>query len=62
MRSVRPWPLLLHILRPFAVAFTCPTFAHALTLVAGALLTCGRRTVTAALRAVGLGDERHCTP
>jgi len=54
--------LLLHILRPFAVAFTCPTFAHALTLVAGALLTCGRRTVTAALRAVGLGDERHCTP
>src|SRR5262249_52359030 len=38
-----------------------PTFMHVLTLVAGALLATGRRTVTAALRAAGLGEERHFT-
>ena len=58
---VRPSPLRLRVLRPFAVAFTCPTFAHVLTLVTGALRTSGRRTVAAAVRAVGLGDERHFT-
>jgi DDE superfamily endonuclease len=61
MSSVRPSPLLFRVLQPFAVAFTRPTFAHVLTLVAGALLASGRRTVTAALRAVGLGEERHFT-
>lgn len=61
MISVRPWPLLFRALQPFAVAFTRPTFAHVLMLVAGALLASGRRTVTAALRAVGLGEERHFT-
>ena len=58
---VRPSPLLLRVLPPFAAAFTRPTFAHVLTLVAGALLASGRRTVAAALRAVGLGEERHFT-
>jgi hypothetical protein len=53
--------LLLSLLQPFAVAFTAPTFAHALTLVQGTLLASGRRTVAAALRAVGRGDERHFT-
>src|SRR5262249_17810975 len=38
-----------------------PTFAHVLTLVAGTLLASGRRTVAAALRAVGLGEERQFT-
>jgi len=61
MISVRPSPLLFRALQPFAVAFTRPTFAHVLTLVVGALLASGRRTVTAALRAVGLGEERHFT-
>jgi DDE superfamily endonuclease len=32
-----------------------------LLLVCGTLLTSGRRTVTAALRAVGRGEERHFT-
>jgi DDE superfamily endonuclease len=58
---VGPSPLLLTVLQPFAAAFTAPTFAHALTLVQGTLLASGRRTVTAALRAVGRGDERHFT-
>ncbi len=38
-----------------AIAFTCPTFEHVQVLVTGTLLTSGRRTVAAALRAVGLG-------
>jgi DDE superfamily endonuclease len=54
-------PAMLQLLTPFAVAFTAPTFRHALVLVSGALLASGRRTVAAALRAVGLGQERHFT-
>jgi hypothetical protein len=49
------------LLTPFAAAFTAPTFRHALILVAGTLLASGRRTVTAALRAVGLAEERRFT-
>ena len=51
----------LSLLAPFAVAFTAPTFRHVLVLVSGTILASGRRTVTAALRAVGLGDERRFT-
>jgi len=56
-----PSPVSIDPLHAFARAFTGPTFAHALTLVYGALLAPGRRTVASALRAVGLGDERHFT-
>jgi len=45
----------------FASAFTHPTVEHVQVLVTGTLLTSGRRTVTSALRAVGLGRERHFT-
>src|SRR5258707_3304527 len=48
-------------LSAFAIAFTRPTFEHMQVLVTGTLLTSGRRTVAAALRAVGLGEERHFT-
>jgi len=41
-------------LRPFAPSFTTAVWRHVLVLVAGALLVPGRRTVTAALRAMGL--------
>ncbi len=41
--------------------FTRPSFCHMRTLVYGTLLASGRRTVTAALRAMGRGDERHFT-
>ena len=56
-----PSPASIYPLRAFAGAFTGPTFAHALTLVDGAILAPGRRTVASALRAMGLGDERHVT-
>jgi len=56
-----PVPVVLRLLAVFALAFTRSTFAHALTLSYGAILAPGRRTVTAALRAVGLDDERHFT-
>ncbi len=56
-----PSPAIVAILATFAPAFTAPTFAHAQVLVYGTLLAVGRRTVTAALRAVGLADERHFT-
>src|SRR6185436_8194988 len=52
---------LMSVLTPFAVAFTAPTFRHVLVLVSGAILASGRRTVAAALRAVGLGEERRFT-
>src|SRR5687768_14598500 len=52
---------LLSLLAPFAVAFTAPTFRHALVLVSGTILASGRRTVAAALHAVGLGEERRFT-
>src|SRR5215213_928845 len=41
-------------MQPFAVYFTTAVWRHVLVLVAGALLTPGRRTVTAALRIMGL--------
>jgi len=56
-----PAPVVRRLLATFVPAFTAPTFAHALTLVYGAILAPGRRTVAAALRAVGLNDERHFT-
>lgn len=39
---------------PFASCFTAAVWRHVLVLVAGTLLTPGRRTVTAALRVMGL--------
>lgn len=43
----------------FAPLFTRPTFTNALRLLKGAILSLGSRTVTAALRAVGLQDDPH---
>ena len=51
----------LMLLQSFAEVFTHPTFSHVLLLVCGTLLTSGRRTITAVLRAVGQGKERHFT-
>jgi len=56
-----PTPEFLHLLATFAPAFTRPTFRHALMLLCGTILAPGRRTVAAALRAVGLRDERRFT-
>ena len=46
-------------LAPFAPPFSRRVWRHALALLAGALLTPGRRTVTAALRVVGLARDRR---
>ena len=56
-----PSPVSIDPLHAFARAFTRPTFAHALTLLYGAILAPGRRTVASALRAMGLGNEQHFT-
>jgi hypothetical protein len=51
-----PSPEIIQLLSVFAIAFTVPTFKNALVLIYGAILTPGRRTVTAALRVMGLED------
>src|SRR5215211_7143435 len=43
-------------LRPFLTDLTKPTWCHVLTLVAGAILVPGRRTVAAMLQVMGLGQ------
>jgi len=45
----------------FAHLFTCPVWHHAQILILGAILARGKRTVTSALRAMGLAQERHFT-
>jgi len=55
------FPDSLLVLQPEASVFTRPTFCHIRTLVYGTLLASGHRTVTAALRAMGRGNERHFT-
>src|SRR5437588_12338910 len=50
---------ILTILAPFSVAFTQPTWQKVLILVLGTLLARGRRTVTAALRITGRGQDPH---
>src|SRR4051812_4303964 len=41
-------------MQPFAASFTSAVWRHVLVLIAGSLLAPGRRTVTAALRVMGL--------
>lgn len=52
-----PSPAIIQLLATFAPAFTAPTFANALVLLYGTILTVGRRTVAAALRTMGLADD-----
>ena len=47
------------IVAPFAPQFSKSVFEHAKVLLVGAILTNGRRTVCAALRTMGLADEKH---
>lgn len=54
-----PSPEIIQLLSVFSVAFTAPTFAKVLVLIIGTILTPGRRTVTAALRMMGLGNDKH---
>ena len=50
---------IIRLLSVFAIAITAPTWAKALVLLYGTILAPGRRTVTAALRAMGLADDKH---
>ena len=50
-------PVMLRLLGSFAPQFSRRVWPHALVLVAGAILAPGRRTVTAALRAMGLDQQ-----
>jgi len=51
-----PSPEIIQLLSVFSLALTAPTFAKSLVLVYGAILAPGARTVSAALRALGLGN------
>ena len=50
---------MIRVLAPFAPLFSKRVFQHAQTLVAGAILAPGRRTVSSALRAMGLDQEKR---
>jgi hypothetical protein len=54
-----PSPEIIQLLSVFSIAFTAPTFAKVTVLIFGTILAPGRRTVTAALRMMGLGDDQH---
>jgi hypothetical protein len=46
-------------LHPFAAVFRERTWEHAQVLLVGAMLAPGQRTVTSALRIMGLSQESH---
>lgn len=52
---------IIQVLAPFASLFSDRVWLHAQVLLLGAMLTPGARTVTAALRVMGLATERHFT-
>ena len=47
------------VLHPFAALFRNPTWLKAQILLVGAILAPGQRTVAAALRVMGLSDDRN---
>ena len=52
-------PTMVQALVPFAPLFSERVWRHAQVLLAGAILTPGRRTVSSALRAMGLDQEKR---
>src|SRR5713226_7172298 len=52
-------PAMILLLRPFAPLFSRRVWAHVQVLLAGAILAPAQRTVTAALRVVGLAHSPH---
>src|ERR671924_1847131 len=52
---------IIQVFAPFASLFSDRVWLHAQELLLGAMLTPGARTVTAALRVLGLATERHFT-
>ena len=52
-------PEIIAVIAHFAPAFTRPSYQKAIVLLAGTILTRGRRTVTAALRSAGLQQHKQ---
>jgi hypothetical protein len=51
--------MMLHLLNPFVPLFSTRLWPHVQVLLAGAILAPGKRTVSAALRLMGLGQTEH---
>ena len=51
-------PIVIALMAPFRSFFTAPVWEHVLVLVTGMVLAPGKRTVSAALRVMGLGATR----
>ena len=51
-------PIIISLMTPFRSFFTAPVWEHVLALVTGMVLAPGKRTVSAALRIMGLGAAR----
>lgn len=51
--------VILTLIANFAIVFNAPTWRHAQTLLIGAILCPGKRTVTAALQVMGLAQEAN---
>ena len=54
-------PEIQAVLFPFASLFSIPVWRNASILTIGAILCIGKRTVTSALKVMGLKDEKHFT-
>jgi Transposase IS116/IS110/IS902 family len=52
-------PKMVQMLAPFTLLFSKRVFKHAQVLLMGAILAPGRRTVSSALRAIGLDQEKR---
>jgi hypothetical protein len=51
--------MMLHLLNPFVPPFSRRVWPHVQVLLTGAILVPGRRTVSAALRVIGLGQTEQ---
>jgi len=49
------------VLLPFPALFSTPVWQNAYALAIGSILCIGKRTVTSALKVMGLKDEEHFT-
>src|SRR5215208_2094730 len=54
-----PPTVMIRVLAPFAPLFSQRIFQHVQVLLAGAILAPGRRTVSSALRAMGLDQQKQ---
>ena len=54
--------MMLHLLNPFVPLFSRRLWPHVQVLLAGAILAPGKRTVSAALRVMGLGQTEQFQP